>query len=194
MHTRGRCTASGRQSRTSGADRCRHAAPGQPRRDSDYSGFLSQGVSEELRNKALRKLFLSPQFNVVDGLDDYCEDFTSFELLGDVITADMRHELEMEAERAKEKIRLEEQEVAHGAETAAHGDSPPGAAPAQSQKETAQACGPQVESGSPAAEEAATDGADQRRRSGTADCDDPPGENTVAGAESSSDAAEQGGT
>lgn len=49
--------------------------------DSDYSGFLSPGVSEELRRLALRKLFHSPIFNVTDGLDDYDDDFTSFGVL-----------------------------------------------------------------------------------------------------------------
>jgi len=67
--------------------------------DSDFSGFLSEGVSEELRLKALRKLFLSPKFNVVDGLNDYDEDFTSFEALGDIVTSDMRHQRELEEQR-----------------------------------------------------------------------------------------------
>ncbi|WP_025770872.1 DUF3306 domain-containing protein [Thioalkalivibrio sp. HK1] len=68
---------------------------------SDYSGFLSPGVSEELRRRALRKLFLSAAFNVRDGLDDYDDDFTSFEALGDMVTADMKHQMEVEAERAQ---------------------------------------------------------------------------------------------
>ncbi|MBF2761421.1 MAG: DUF3306 domain-containing protein [Ectothiorhodospiraceae bacterium AqS1] len=68
---------------------------------SDYSGFLSPGVSEELRRRALRKLFLSAAFNVRDGLDDYDDDFTSFEALGDMVTADMKHQMEAEAERAQ---------------------------------------------------------------------------------------------
>ena len=67
--------------------------------DSDYSGFLSPGVSEGLRRRALRKLFMSAVFNVRDGLDDYDEDFTSFVALGDVVTSDMRHQAE--AERAR---------------------------------------------------------------------------------------------
>jgi hypothetical protein len=62
--------------------------------DDDYSGFLSEGVSDALRKQALRRLFLSPKFNVVDGLDDYAEDFTSFAPLGDIITADMKHHME----------------------------------------------------------------------------------------------------
>lgn len=73
--------------------------------DSDYSGFLSAKVSESLRRAALRKLFLSEQFNVIDELDDYAEDFTTFTALGDVITADMRHRLEVEARRQAEALK-----------------------------------------------------------------------------------------
>ena len=62
--------------------------------DSDYSAFLTPGVDDALRKRALRKLFSSPKFNVFDGLDTYRDDFTSFPPLGDVVTADMRHHLE----------------------------------------------------------------------------------------------------
>jgi hypothetical protein len=68
--------------------------------NSDYSMFLSPKVSEELRCLALRKLFRCAQFNVCDGLDDYAEDFTTFAALGDVLTADIRHRLKMQAEKA----------------------------------------------------------------------------------------------
>lgn len=67
--------------------------------DSDVSGFLSPGVSDDLRRAALRKLFRSPKFNVCDGLDDYCGDYTKFEPLGDIITADMRFQMERALER-----------------------------------------------------------------------------------------------
>ena len=69
--------------------------------NSDYSGFLSSGVSESLRRRALRKLFSSAVFNIPDGLDDYDDDFTTFEALGDIVTSDMKHQAEAEAERAK---------------------------------------------------------------------------------------------
>jgi len=69
---------------------------------SDYSGFLSRGVSEALRRKALSKLFRSAHLNVTDGLDDYAEDFTKFAPLGDVVTADMRHRMEQAAKRLLE--------------------------------------------------------------------------------------------
>lgn len=71
--------------------------------DSDYSGFMSSGVSDELRNLALRKLFKAPQFNIRDGLDEYDEDFTSFETLGDILTCDMKHQLEIEAKKKLEQ-------------------------------------------------------------------------------------------
>jgi hypothetical protein len=67
--------------------------------DSDVSAFFSAGVSEDLRRSALRKLFHSPKFNVCDGLDDYCDDFTDFPVLGNIITADMRHQMMRKLER-----------------------------------------------------------------------------------------------
>ena len=75
--------------------------------DDDYSGFMSTGVSEGLRNKALRRLFSSAQFNVLDGLNDYDDDFTNFEPLGDIITSDMRHRMEEEAKKAAQQLRDE---------------------------------------------------------------------------------------
>ncbi len=67
--------------------------------ESDYAPFLSPRVSAELQRLALRKLFSAPSFNRRDGLDDYDDDFTSFAKLGDVITADVRHRLELAAQR-----------------------------------------------------------------------------------------------
>jgi hypothetical protein len=67
--------------------------------DSDYTGFLSEKVSETLRKAALRKLFHGSAFNVTDGLDEYADDFTTFEALGDIVTSDMRHLIEVEARK-----------------------------------------------------------------------------------------------
>ena len=78
--------------------------------DSEYSGFLSPGVSDELRKRALHKLFHGQSFNLCDGLDDYDEEFTSFEKLGDIVTADMRFQLEEEARR-KLQIAAQEDEI-----------------------------------------------------------------------------------
>ena len=76
--------------------------------NSDYSGFMSPGVSSQLRKLALRKLFAGAGFNIRDGLDDYDEDFTSFEPLGDLITSDMK----LQAERAEKRKREEEDKEA----------------------------------------------------------------------------------
>jgi hypothetical protein len=69
--------------------------------DSDYSAFLAPDVDSSLRRAALRKLFRSPKFNVCDGLDDYCEDFSKFAPMPvGMLTADMRHH----AERAAKEL------------------------------------------------------------------------------------------
>ena len=72
---------------------------------SDYSGFLSEKVSETLRRAALRKLFHSSAFNVIDDMDDYAEDFTTFGALGDIVTSDMRHQVEVEARKRAEAVK-----------------------------------------------------------------------------------------
>lgn len=77
----------------------------------DMSDFFSPGVSEELRTKALRHLFHLPKFNVVDGLNDYDDDFRNFELLGDIITSDMRHQMEVEKEREEQEKALQAEQA-----------------------------------------------------------------------------------
>jgi hypothetical protein len=67
--------------------------------NSDYSAFLDKDVPPDLRQKALRKLFQSPKFNVRDGLDDYDWDFSNPEPLGDIVTAEMRYRIKAELER-----------------------------------------------------------------------------------------------
>ena len=86
--------------------------------ESDFSGFMSSGVSDELRNLALRKLFNAPSFNLRDGLDEYDEDYTSFEKLGDLVTCDMKHQIEMEAKKKleEEANKLSENDIAETSE------------------------------------------------------------------------------
>jgi hypothetical protein len=75
--------------------------------ESDFSGFMSSGVSDELRNLALRKLFRAPVFNIRDGLDEYDEDYTYFEKLGDIVTCDMKHQIEMQEQKLREALEAE---------------------------------------------------------------------------------------
>lgn len=77
--------------------------------ESDYSDFLSPKVSEALRKQALRKLFHMPFLNIVDGLDDYAEDYTKFAALGDIIPHEMMRMLERE--KAKELADAKEAEL-----------------------------------------------------------------------------------
>lgn len=44
--------------------------------DSDFGQFLRQEISEEVRRKAMKTLFADPQFNVMDGLDIYIDDYS----------------------------------------------------------------------------------------------------------------------
>ena len=74
--------------------------------DSDYSGFMSPKVSEGLRILALRKLFHGEMFNIRDGLDDYDDDFTSFAKLGNIVTAEMRRQME----RVKDAMESDDEE------------------------------------------------------------------------------------
>ena len=62
--------------------------------DSDVSAFMSPGIHENLKQRALRKLFHLPKFNCRDGLDDYDDDYRSFKPLGDILTSDRRYQLE----------------------------------------------------------------------------------------------------
>lgn len=79
--------------------------------DSDYSAFMSPRVSESLRRLALRKLFHSAEFNICDGLDDYDGDYTSFAKLGGIITADMKHQMEL---AAREQLQAMKDNDVHG--------------------------------------------------------------------------------
>ncbi|MGD8568631.1 MAG: DUF3306 domain-containing protein [Gammaproteobacteria bacterium] len=72
--------------------------------DSDLAGYFSDQVSDALRKAALRKIFRLDKFNICDGLDDYAEDYTAFESLGNIITADLK--LREERERLKQLVGL----------------------------------------------------------------------------------------
>jgi len=59
--------------------------------ESDFSVFMHEQVDEKLRRAALRKLFSDPALNVVDGLDDYAEDFNQLETLAAGAAAGLEH-------------------------------------------------------------------------------------------------------
>jgi hypothetical protein len=59
--------------------------------DSDFGQFLRQEVSEEIRRKALKTLFADPQFNVMDGLDIYIDDYSVSEPIPEAMMATLQH-------------------------------------------------------------------------------------------------------
>ena len=79
--------------------------------DSDYTPFLSPGVSDGLRRLALRKLFSLPQFNIRDDLNDYDEDFSAFRPPGDLIPHEMASSVERALKKATDAGRMDEEEV-----------------------------------------------------------------------------------
>jgi len=53
--------------------------------DSDYSPFMQPGVDDAVKRGALRKLFRDPQFNVMDGLDVYIDDYSKPDPIDDAV-------------------------------------------------------------------------------------------------------------
>jgi hypothetical protein len=83
--------------------------------ESDFTQFLAEGVSDALRRAALRKLFHLPEFNILDGMNDYDEDYTNFEKLGEVVTY---HQRRMREREEAEKAAAEQEAQRADAETA----------------------------------------------------------------------------
>lgn len=44
--------------------------------DSNFAPFVNPKISPEVRNAAMKKLFSAPDFNVMDGLDIYIDDYS----------------------------------------------------------------------------------------------------------------------
>jgi Protein of unknown function (DUF3306) len=78
---------------------------------SEFSGFLSEGVSEALRRKAMKKLFHLPEFNIRDALNEYDEDFSTFIPMGDTVTYQMKQLLEQQTQDFKQAMADDESEV-----------------------------------------------------------------------------------
>jgi hypothetical protein len=59
--------------------------------DADFSAFMQQGVDGEMRRHALRKLFLSDHYRVMDGLDVYIDDYSKPALLAPELLQTLEH-------------------------------------------------------------------------------------------------------
>ncbi len=70
-------------------------------------GFGGTKVSEYLKKQALKSLFKQAEFNELDYLNEYDEDYTTFPKLGGVVTQEMKRMLKL----AEEKTRPESNDV-----------------------------------------------------------------------------------
>lgn len=59
--------------------------------DSDFSAFMHPKVDPLLRRAALATLFRSPQYQAMDGLDVYIDDYSNPEVLAPAVAAGLRH-------------------------------------------------------------------------------------------------------
>lgn len=81
-------------------------------------------IDPAIKKQALSALFRQPEFNVVDRLNDYDEDFTSFSKLGNVITAEMKRMLALTEQKKRptthmdegEKVNLDQQQPENDAD------------------------------------------------------------------------------
>lgn len=91
-------------------------------KDSDYTGFMKEGVPEHLQKLALRKLWQSdPVFGFRDGLDDYDEDFSFAEGIVEQVKTAYRAGSGYEAEEPESEAEGE----ADGGDSLAVGDDLP---------------------------------------------------------------------
>lgn len=58
-------------------------------------------VDPEAKRAALSRLFRQPEFNVVDRMNEYDDDFTSFASLGSIVTHEMKHMLKLAEQKTR---------------------------------------------------------------------------------------------
>lgn len=59
--------------------------------NTNVSAFFSEGVSETLRKQALKAMFLKPEFNIRDGMDDYDLNYADAKELSSDVAAGLRN-------------------------------------------------------------------------------------------------------
>ena len=58
-------------------------------------------VDPDVKRSALSNLFRQPEFNVVDRMNEYDEDFTQFKSLGNIVTQQMKHMLKLVEQKTR---------------------------------------------------------------------------------------------
>lgn len=76
--------------------------------DLSVAQLLVSEASESVKKAALRKLFLSEEFNVRDGLDDYDDDYSNLKSLSEGVAETLRDWVK---DKTEEEITLEEEQI-----------------------------------------------------------------------------------
>ena len=76
-------------------------------RDSELPLWQQDNVDADIKQQALSALFKQPEFNDVDNLNEYDEDFTSFSGLGDIVTQEMKRMLRLAEEKTRPEPEIE---------------------------------------------------------------------------------------
>lgn len=87
--------------------------------NSNVSAFFSEGVSEKLRQKALTALFLKPEFNLRDGLEDYDDDYSNLAEMSQSLASELRQWMQ---DRSSERVESSDAGAAKVAEPVADQD------------------------------------------------------------------------
>ena len=103
--------------------------PRQPLEESsDYTSSTPAAHRQDQQRDALRSWFQSDTFNARDGLDDYDQDYNTFQPLKDIIKADMRHHIDRrkqdnrdEQDHRKTNVANKDSDVASETSTETHG-------------------------------------------------------------------------
>ncbi|MFA0218111.1 DUF3306 domain-containing protein, partial [Vibrio splendidus] len=76
--------------------------------DLSVAQLLVSEASESVKKAALRKLFLSEEFNVRDGLDDYDDDYSNLKSLSEGVAETLRDWVK---DKTEEETTLEEEQI-----------------------------------------------------------------------------------
>ncbi len=75
----------------------------------DFSAFMQPGVDPEVQQAALKKMFSDPHFNIMDGLDEYIDDYSKpnpipSEMLKRMVQSDMLSIFSKNEDQAPAKV------------------------------------------------------------------------------------------
>ncbi|BEP37005.1 DUF3306 domain-containing protein [Variovorax sp. V59] len=102
--------------------------------ESDFRPFVARNVAPEVKNTAFRKLFADPQFNVMDGMDTYVDDYSQSTPIPDSVLRQMASAKFLRLFEHEEEAEAQQQEPAVPAETP-QGAAPPDVAQSQPPEE-----------------------------------------------------------